>query len=313
VLAGTVGGEGTLNVAGFYDELATVAADLDVANVTLGPSTILVPKADGHATVNASRTTMTVTPTLAPGLTLINTGALDFGANDYFTCSTCTVANLAGATIELNNPDGSFLRSFTINAGTFDNSGTIKLTGLLPGTAINFGKNVTVIRKGQAVLQHCWGPEDGVPFDLEPPSLLTPGIHTAYVGLTAGEGFSVGSSFSYSILLGCAHWYQLTQVACTPTNTKLPTVTGTSAVGQTLDADHGLWAPADAITGYSYQWMRCTSASLSNCTKIDGETGPQYTVQPADENKWLTVGVKATSTWGTSDNFAYAPPVGPVP
>src|SRR5262249_32506462 len=52
---------------------------------------------------------------------------------------------------ELYNPDGQFNHKFTINAGTFDNLGLIKLTGYLPGTSINFGSGATVNHKGKAV------------------------------------------------------------------------------------------------------------------------------------------------------------------
>jgi hypothetical protein len=164
-VAGPVSGAGTLNVAGYgsgNNPLATVAGDLNVANVTISNAAFNV-KADGTATVIGSGATVTMgtTPVLAPGLSLVNNGTMDFRANDYFTCSSCTVTNKGS--FLLNNPDGNFTHSFNINSGSFDNQGLIRMEGFDPGTPINFGGSVNVINGdyGQAVE------------DLQPPSWVT--------------------------------------------------------------------------------------------------------------------------------------------
>ena len=76
-----------------------------------------------------------------------------------------------------------------------------------------------------------------------------------------------------------------------------PAVTGSPAVGSTLTADPGSWAPADAIL--SYQW-------LSNGSPVAGASGNTYTPTESDAGKHISVtitgnksgyiGASATST-----------------
>jgi hypothetical protein len=154
--------------------------------------------------------------------------------------------------------------------------------------------------------QHCWGPQTYVPFnlDLSTIPLAEPGVHSAYLGAVVGTpGYSVGASVSYSVTLGCGHWYSLTLQACGPINTIPPSVSGTSTVGQTLTADHGTWAAGDTnptfnLT-YHYQWQRCSTSSRSSCTPISQATNATYALSEADRNKWIVVQVTASNT-GTS-------------
>jgi hypothetical protein len=466
-LVGTVSGNGTLNAGGNlylgqYPEMATVTGDLDVASAIVGPYSEFGVKPDGTATVVNSDVTMTATPVLAPGLTLINQNVMDFGANDYFTCATCTFYNLE--TMQVNNPDGAVDHSFNIDAGTFANDGMIDLTGYQPGSSINFGSGATVKKMGQAeadglkqpswveqvqngpvaaqvakaigqaglvamganasmylaahllnmgvascananlrlaeasgslgacivvgpdgtedvaltvggggvvpfpggedwklsklaelyagaegtvdagaqimwevsdagtqenpfnitsnldgpawcengsltvvvglVGQHCWGLEDKVPFDLGSLPALLPGIHSFYLGASTGGGAGGGAVLSYSVLIGCSKWYDLTSMACPPVNVGAPVITvtgnGTAAVGQTLSADHGAWDSAGPITGFFYQWESCTTSALSSCEPISNAISSDYTIQPADENNYITVKVTATNAGGSN-------------
>jgi hypothetical protein len=482
-----VSGAGTLNVAGTPNlqcpggfvstnpcPLPVIAIDLDsIPNVQIANATI-ARKADGSPTFIGSQTTVTLvtTPTLASGLSLVNNGTLNFGANDYFTCSNCTVTNSsASATstglpgfIQLNNPDGYFDHTFTVNSGTFDNQGVIKFTGFYPATAITFGSAATVVHRGQAeysglafpewvdrlrsdatvtlvanalanptggvqslealarnaslagaaaltnlgvgsctnanvafgipgaslgacfiaapdgtegialslsgsgidpwpsegtwdakdlfhgadytidagaqvfwktgqdgsqrfhlptpddasndvdgpswcengtltagvgiVGQHCWGPSDGVPFDLTSLVTTRPGLHSAYLGVSTGEGAALAFVLGWSALVTCGRWATLTQLACPPANTLLPAITGSPAVGQTLSASSGTWTLVPmALT---YQWQRCTLTSTSSCADIPGATSPQYTVAAADRGNYVRVTVTATNLGGST-------------
>jgi hypothetical protein len=158
-ISGVVSGQGTLSVAGHLfnnfpngsvTSTAYVAADLDVANVTLGQYTTMNVKPDSTPTVvgTGSVVTLAKTPALASGLNLVTNGTLDFGINGYFACATCTVTIGEDGAFVLNNPDGNFTHGFTINSGTFNNQGVIKLTGYLPGTWVVFGSNVTLTGSG---------------------------------------------------------------------------------------------------------------------------------------------------------------------
>ena len=73
-----------------------------------------------------------------------------------------------------------------------------------------------------------------------------------------------------------------------PTNTVLPAVTGTAALGATLTCDGGTWTgnPTPAI---SYQWYRDGS------TPIGGATSSTYVVQAADQGHSLSCQVTASN------------------
>ncbi len=70
----------------------------------------------------------------------------------------------------------------------------------------------------------------------------------------------------------------------TPSNTTAPTVSGTSAVGQTLTATKGKWNNAVVQT---FQWQRCLGAD--SCADIAGATGATYVPVAADVDKSLRV------------------------
>jgi hypothetical protein len=102
-----------------------------------------------------------------------------------------------------------------------------------------------------------------------------------------------------------------------PTNTGLPTVTGTAAVGQTLTATQGSWA-SKFLVDFANDWLRC-DGSGGGCAPI-GANGTAYTVSNADKGSTLRARVTATNPAGTtqvsSDPTAVvpgAPPVAPPP
>ena len=80
-------------------------------------------------------------------------------------------------------------------------------------------------------------------------------------------------------------------VPAAPTNTTLPSITGTAQQGQTLTANPGTWTQSPA-TGYGYQWAR-------NGTPITGATNLTYTSGQADVGATITVTVTDTNTNGS--------------
>ena len=78
-----------------------------------------------------------------------------------------------------------------------------------------------------------------------------------------------------------------------PTNTSLPTITGTAQQGQTLTASHGAWTGSP--TSYGYQWQDCSSS----CSNISGATGTTYAVQSSDVGDTIDVVVTATNAGGS--------------
>ncbi len=89
--------------------------------------------------------------------------------------------------------------------------------------------------------------------------ITQPGIHSADIGASTGAGASAGVVLSCSVLIGCSQWYSLTQTACPPSSTLLPTIGGSATVGQALSASEGNWATVGTITGYSYRDALCLS------------------------------------------------------
>jgi hypothetical protein len=84
-----------------------------------------------------------------------------------------------------------------------------------------------------------------------------------------------------------------------PENTKLPEITGTPRVGQTLTAQEGNWSGTAPIT-YAFQWLRC-DAQGANCATIPGATAKTYVVTAADLGRRLRVRVTARNTAGSAN------------
>ncbi|MEO8527935.1 MAG: hypothetical protein ABI435_02550 [Pseudolysinimonas sp.] len=85
----------------------------------------------------------------------------------------------------------------------------------------------------------------------------------------------------------------------------VPNVTGTPAVGSTLNSNRGTWSgvPTPTVTRV---WLRCdqpVTAVFTNipafCTPIAGATAATYTVTSADAGKYLTIFATATNSIGT--------------
>ncbi len=87
----------------------------------------------------------------------------------------------------------------------------------------------------------------------------------------------------------------------TPTNTKLPTISGSLIVDQTLRASTGDWTGTPAPT-YTYQWQHCDSAGES-CSNVSGATGAAYVLKQDDSGYTFRVVVTATNTYGSTSKM----------
>jgi hypothetical protein len=82
--------------------------------------------------------------------------------------------------------------------------------------------------------------------------------------------------------------------AAAPSNTTLPSVTGTAKVGSTLTVSNGTWS--NSPTSYTYQWQRCSSAT--SCTDIANAVGQSYVVRNADGGFRIRAEVTASNADG---------------
>jgi len=93
-----------------------------------------------------------------------------------------------------------------------------------------------------------------------------------------------------------------------PVNTTEPSISGTAAVGNRLQANRGQWAGNQPIT-YSFQWLRC-SAQGDNCSEVPGANDTDYEVQDSDSGRTIRVRVTARNDRGSTS--AISNPTGVV-
>jgi hypothetical protein len=90
-----------------------------------------------------------------------------------------------------------------------------------------------------------------------------------------------------------------------PRNVGAPQVTGEARDGETLTGSNGNWA--GGVTSFSYQWLRCATASGGNCVPVPGATSNTYKQVRDDVGSTMRLRVRATNGAGTSDPTDSAP------
>jgi len=96
-----------------------------------------------------------------------------------------------------------------------------------------------------------------------------------------------------------------TPTASPPTNSTLPTISGTPQAGQTLVASPGSWTGSP--TGYAYQWQDCDQSGGS-CSVIVGASTSTYIAQSGDVGDTLRLVVTASNSSGSSSATSAATP-----
>lgn len=91
-----------------------------------------------------------------------------------------------------------------------------------------------------------------------------------------------------------------------PSNTSLPTISGTAQIGQTLTAGTGIWAGSP--TSFGFQWQRC-NASGTSCADIPGAMSGTYVLAAADTGATIRVVVTATNSLGAGSAESAPTPV----
>ncbi len=81
-----------------------------------------------------------------------------------------------------------------------------------------------------------------------------------------------------------------------PSELQSPSISGTPAAGETLQADAGVWGGTE--TEVSYQWERCNSSG-GECADVAGATEPDYTLPEGDVGKTLRARVGVSNALGS--------------
>jgi hypothetical protein len=88
------------------------------------------------------------------------------------------------------------------------------------------------------------------------------------------------------------------RTAVAPTNSSLPTISGTTTTAQALTANPGTWSGSAPIT-YQYQWLIC-GANGDKCHDIGGATSQTYTLRSEDAGNTVRVRVIASNSDGSN-------------
>jgi hypothetical protein len=95
-----------------------------------------------------------------------------------------------------------------------------------------------------------------------------------------------------------------------PTDSVLPTISGSAVEGQTLSASVGTWSGSP--TSYAYQWQDC-SALGEGCVSIGGATSSSHKLTAGDVGDTLRVVVTATNAAGSTPASSLASAVVATP
>jgi hypothetical protein len=82
-----------------------------------------------------------------------------------------------------------------------------------------------------------------------------------------------------------------------PVITQAPEIFGVAQVGQSLTSTSGTWGGTEPITA-TYQWLRCSALTPTDCNAISGATGLSYLAVPEDEGYLLRVALTVTNAFG---------------
>jgi WD40 repeat protein len=123
-------------------------------------------------------------------------------------------------------------------------------------------------------------------------------ITSADIGKTLRVTVIASNSVGHSAPVTSAPSAVVTEPAgAPPANLTLPTIAGSTLVGDTLSANPGTWT--NSPTRFAYQWLRCGSGG-AKCAAISGAGGATYRLGEGDLGKTLRVSVIAIGAGGES-------------
>jgi hypothetical protein len=117
-----------------------------------------------------------------------------------------------------------------------------------------------------------------------------------YVGGTASSPVSTSSPDGGTATTTSGGTIPLPPLPVAPVNLLPPTVSGTTAQGQTLSTTTGTWS--DTSGTFTYAWQDCDSAG-ANCAAISGATSSSYTLAAGDVDSTVRSVVTAKNAGGS--------------
>jgi hypothetical protein len=104
-----------------------------------------------------------------------------------------------------------------------------------------------------------------------------------------------------------AAWTKVFSKNNAPGNTSKPQITGSSYLFGTLSGSLGSWTAPSGTNSYARQWKRATDNNgvPGTYSSISGATSATYTTVSADDNKWISIFITATSS-GTGQSSTVA-------
>ena len=117
-------------------------------------------------------------------------------------------------------------------------------------------------------------------------------------GRRVGRARRVAIALVSAILFGTMAAVATARMTVKPSNSSLPSISGTAQEGSTLTANPGNWNGSTPIT-FQYQWRRCDSSG-NNCSNISGQTASTYVLVSADDGNTVRVRVTASNANGSS-------------
>jgi hypothetical protein len=115
--------------------------------------------------------------------------------------------------------------------------------------------------------------------------------HTLRIVVIASNAGGSGEATSVATAI-------VTALQSAPSNTALPSVSGSAVEGQTLSASNGTWSGSPM--SFSYQWEDCNTSG-EGCANIGGATGSNYKLAASDVGHTLRVAVTASNAGGSAE------------
>ena len=137
---------------------------------------------------------------------------------------------------------------------------------------------------------------------------------TSYVLVTADANNYIRAGVRASNAAGPAVAYAYsaasTQIAAgVPANTAAPTISGGTAVGQTLSCGTGTWT--NSPSSYAYKWQQSANGT-SGWLDISGATSSTFSITSTYAGVYLRGGSRASNVVGPALDYAYSAAAGPI-